>query len=127
MRNASGHCSFDLEVVKAEFQRHGFFIRVLPYSEIDLRRDTFKGRLVVYQSAEDPGSRYKDYLEDLLLGIQLQGGVLIPPFHCFRAHHNKVFLEVLRDISGDPQLQRPQAKSFGTLRISKRGTETTPR
>jgi glutathione synthase/RimK-type ligase-like ATP-grasp enzyme len=115
IRNCLGHCSFDLELVKAEFEKHDFIVHILPYSEIDLRRETFKGRLVIYQSAEDPGSRYKDYLEDLLLGIQMQGGVLIPPFHCFRAHHNKVFLEVLRDLTGDPELQHPRARPFGTL------------
>ncbi len=127
MRNRWGVCSYDLETVRAEFGKRGFSARILPYSEIDLRRESFKGRLVAYQSAEDPGSRYKDYLEDLLLGIQLQGGVLIPHFACFRAHHNKVFFEVLRDISGDPEIQHPQAWSFGTLEDFRRWRGSYPK
>jgi hypothetical protein len=102
-------------MVSSEFKKHGYSAHVLPYAEIDLQRDNFKDRLVVYQSSEDPGSQYKAYLEDVLLGIQLQGGVLIPEFQYFRAHHNKVFMEILRDISGDPQMQHPRARSFGTL------------
>lgn len=115
IRNCWGLCSYDLDLVRAEFQKLGYAVVVLPYSEVDLRKINFKNHLVAYQSAEDPDSRYKDYLEDLLLGIQLQGGVLVPPFHCFRAHHNKVFMEVLRDLANDPQIRRPKSKTFGTL------------
>ncbi len=115
IRNSLGICSLDLDLLRVEFAKYRFSLRILPYSDVDLRRNSFKGRWVIYQSAEDPDSRYKDYLEDVLLGVQMQGGILIPPFHCFRAHHNKVFLELLRDLSGDPELQRLHARSFGTF------------
>jgi glutathione synthase/RimK-type ligase-like ATP-grasp enzyme len=115
IRNRWGLCSMDISRLQAEFQNHGYFAHVVRYSDIDLRKIHFKGCLVAYQSAEDSDSRYKDYIEDLLLGIQLQGGVLIPHFHCFRAHHNKVFMEILRDLSTDSKIQYPEAKSFGIL------------
>ena len=127
VRNHWGLCSFDLKLLVAEFQRQGFTAQVLPYAKADLRGNSFRDRLVVFQSAEDPGSKYKDYLEDLLLAIQLQGGKLIPHFHCFRAHHNKVFMELLRDLSDDPQIQTPSAKAFGTLEDFEREPILYPR
>ena len=116
IRNRWGLCSFNLEIVKQEFQKFGVAVHIRPFASIDLREEDFKNRIVLYQSSEDPDSCYKEYIEDLLLGIQLQGGILIPHFHCFRAHHNKVFMEVLRDISADPLIQaRIKSKYFGVF------------
>ncbi len=48
-------------------------------------------------TTEDPDLRYKDYIEDILLGLKMSGANLIPCFEYFRSHHNKVFMEILRE------------------------------
>lgn len=115
IRNKWGLCSYDLEEVRSAFLECGLVAHVMPFSSIDFRRINFNGCLVVYQSSEDNDSQYKDYLEDVLLGIHLQGGILIPPFQCFRAHHNKLFMEILRDLSQRNALLNIRAKGIGTL------------
>jgi len=115
IRNRWGLCSLDVEALRRAFGENGYLLRAVPFSEVNFRTQDYRGRVVLYQSSEDRGSYYKDYLEDLLLGIQLQGGQLIPPFHYFRAHHNKVFMEILRDLSGDSSMLRPRSWKFGTL------------
>lgn len=115
IRNKWGLCSLDLDVLQQAFGRHGFQLRIMPFSEVSFRTQDFCGQSVLYQSSEDRGAYYKAYLEDLLLGIQLQGGQLIPSFQYFRAHHNKVFMEILRDLSGDTSMLQPRAWTWGTL------------
>ncbi|MEI8122196.1 MAG: hypothetical protein WCI20_09090 [bacterium] len=115
LKNRWGLCSLDIEALRQAFGRMGYQLQVLPFAEVSLRGRKFRDQPVLYHSSEDKGSHYKDYLEDVLLGIQLQGGRLIPPFHCFRAHHNKVFMEILRDLSNDPVMMRPQSRVWGTL------------
>lgn len=58
----------------------------------------YKGWYVVYPSSEDPGLFYKEYIEDILLRLQLDGAILLPSFELFRAHHNKVFMESYRSV-----------------------------
>ena len=115
IRNRWGLCSLDVDVLQRAFDRHGYRLRLVPFAEVNLRTQDFRGQVVLYQSSEDKGSCYKEYLEDVLLGIQLQGGQLIPPFPYFRAHHNKTFMEILRDLSGDARILRPRAWVQGTL------------
>ena len=85
------------------------------FADIDFRSEKYRGVYVVYQSSEDPGLFYKDYIEDVLLGLELMGAILLPSFLKFRAHHNKVFMEIIRDVSGSPLLQTIRSYSFGTL------------
>ncbi|MCR4285700.1 MAG: hypothetical protein NUW00_02265, partial [Candidatus Kaiserbacteria bacterium] len=40
--------------------------------------------------------------------------ILIPDLPYFRAHHNKVFMEVLRDVIGNKEIQKFSSQSFGT-------------
>jgi hypothetical protein len=126
IRNKWGLCSLDVDILQQAFDKHGYRLRVMPFSEVNLRTHNFRGQPVLYQSSEDKSSSYKDYLEDVLLGIQLQGGQLVPPFHCFRAHHNKVFMEILRDLSGDVLMLRPRARTWGTLEDFKASEATYP-
>ena len=64
---------------------------------------------------EDPGLRYKNYIEDIVLALQIQGAKLIPDFKYFRAHHNKVFMELLRDLSCIKEIKNISTKSFGSF------------
>jgi len=107
--------SMDLDALRLAFERHGVTLTTKTFREVNLRDDDFRGLYVLYQSSEDTGSLYKDFIEDILLGIRLSGGVLIPDFYKFRAHNNKVFMEVLRDISSDEAVRSSRAWYHGTL------------
>jgi len=49
-----------------------------------------------------------------LLGLHIQGAKLIPDFKYFRAHHNKVFMEILRDILNIAEIKNIKSRGFGT-------------
>ena len=106
--------SVDVDKLKKYFHNRGFNLIVKHFYEIDLRAEDYKNKWILYQSSEDPGLFYKDYIEDILLGLKIQGARLIPDFEYFRAHHNKVFMEMLRDALGIREIQNIHSKSFGT-------------
>lgn len=106
--------SVDVEKLKKYFEKHGYNLVVKHFYEIDLRVENYKDKFIMYQSSEDPVLSYKDYIEDVLLAIEMQGAHLIPDFKYFRAHHNKVFMEILRDTLGIKEIQNIYSKAFGT-------------
>ncbi len=106
--------SVDVEKLKNYLFDRDFNLIKKHFHEIDLRQNTYKDSWILYQSSEDPGLLYKDYIEDILLGLKTQGANLIPDFKYFRAHHNKVFMEILRDMSGMQEMQKIKSKMFGT-------------
>lgn len=107
--------SMDVDKVTRGLRGLGHEVIVKNFAELDFATENYAGVHVIYQSAEDPSLFYKDYIEDVLLGLVMQGAVLIPDFLKFRAHHNKVFMEILRDLT--PVLPRTglSSKCFGTL------------
>ncbi len=104
----------DLELLHAQFAAAGYHLNRHAYSELDFRQTSYAGQYVLYQSSEDAGLEYKSYLEDVLLILQMQGALLVPRFECFRAHHNKVFMELLRDALHLPELSTLHSYCFGT-------------
>jgi glutathione synthase/RimK-type ligase-like ATP-grasp enzyme len=104
----------DVEKLRNYFKDLGFDLIIKRFYELDFRKESYSGEWVLYQSSEDPNLHYKDYIEDMLLGLRLQHAKLIPDFKYFRAHHNKVFMEVLRDISDIEEIKDIKAYSFGT-------------
>lgn len=106
--------SVDVEKLKMYFEKYGYSLVVKHFYEIDLRAENYKDKFIMYQSSEDPGLSYKDYIEDVLLALEMQGARLIPDFKYFRAHHNKVFMEILRDTLGITEIQNIRSKAFGT-------------
>jgi len=107
--------SMEVPQIKSLFERKGYDVEVERFSDIDFRSDKYTESFVLYQSAEDPDLRYKDYIEDILLGLEFKGAILIPDFHKFRAHHNKVFMEILRDTSKFSAIQNIASGKYGTL------------
>jgi glutathione synthase/RimK-type ligase-like ATP-grasp enzyme len=107
--------SVDIGQLKMNFSKAGYEIVVKKFFEVDLRNENYKNEWVLYQSVEDPGLRYKNYIEDVVLALQIQGAKLIPDFKYFRAHHNKVFMELLRDLSYVKEIKNISTKSFGSF------------
>ena len=114
VRNYRGLCSMDTGDLSRLFERQGFDLVIRKYPEIDLAGDEYRGRYVLYQSSEDPGLRYKSYIEDIICGLGLKEAILIPPYPMLRAHHNKVFMEIMRDISINREIKALWSRKFGT-------------
>ena len=104
--------SMDLTRLADKFKDLGISLVQQSIAGIDFKTARFKGSYVLYQSSEDPGLHYKDFIEDILLGLHLQGAKLIPGFHLFRAHHNKVFMEILRDLASMPEMKTIRSRYF---------------
>lgn len=104
----------DPERLKSYFAEHNFELTVLPFSKIDFRTQNYKNVWILYQSSEDPGLFYRSYVDDLVLGLYIQGARLIPNLPQFRAHHNKHFLEILRDLHTLQDIKNLEAKRYGT-------------
>lgn len=89
--------SMNTDAVRKKLEDFGYSAIVKGFSEIDFAKENYKDFFILYQSTEDPDLRYKDFIEDILLGLKMSGAHLIPCFEYFRAHHNKVFMEILRE------------------------------
>ncbi len=119
--------NLDLERMKMYFSDMGYTSKVMQFGDIEFNNNNYNGYPVLYQSSEDPGLLYKDYIEDILLGLSLQGARLIPDFPKFRAHHNKVFMEVLRSINGHLSASGISSKQYGTFEDFARDIELQPK
>ncbi|MCF7906878.1 hypothetical protein K9K85_01180 [Patescibacteria group bacterium] len=102
---------FSLDKFAHLLKESGIEIEILKFSEINFQKINFNNKIVLYSSCEV--GKYKDYIEDILLGIKKQGGVLVPNFYLFRAHHNKCFQEIYKKILNFGNLQ---GKSFGSFK-----------
>ena len=105
----------DLVRLKGYFEKLDFGLIIRPFSEINFRAQNYQGQWVLYQSSEDPGLFYRSYIDDLVLGLFSQGAKLIPNIFQFKAHHNKHFMEIARDLQDLPEIKNIQAKRYGTL------------
>ena len=103
------------ELIRGFLSDAGYALEMKQFADVDFRRDELKGLPVLYQSSEDPSLLYKSYVEDVLLGLVLSGAFLIPRFSLFRAHQNKVFMEILREHSSSDLVRNLSAKGYGTL------------
>lgn len=91
-----GKLMVDVNAIKKKLENDGFEVEVLSIHNVRFP-SKYKGWYVVYPSSEDPGLFYKDYIEDILLGLHMDGAILLPRFNLFRAHHNKMFMEICRN------------------------------
>jgi glutathione synthase/RimK-type ligase-like ATP-grasp enzyme len=105
---------FNLDRIKKLFNEFGFNVIYKKFTEVNFRSENYQNEFVLYQSSEDTLARYNSFIEDILFGINIQGGILIPKFEYFRAHDNKIFMEILRDLSLNKQIKNITSKYFGT-------------
>ncbi len=104
----------DILRICTELERLRYTVSVKQFGEIDFQNANYKGVFVLYQSSEDTALKYKDYIEDVLLGLTLQGAILVPRLDYFRAHHNKVYMEILRAVLGNDSVKTLTSQCFGT-------------
>jgi hypothetical protein len=104
----------NLAALIRHFELLGFAAKPIGFWEINMRGSDFKGVPVCYTSSEDHNLAYRSYIEDIILGLQEQGAILLPAYKFLRAHHNKVFMEVLRDIHPQNEVKQPRSQYFGS-------------
>jgi len=105
----------DKELLRREFQHRGIDIEFLQFCDVDLRGMSFRNEYIMYSSSEDVEYYYKSYIEDVCYALYLQGAFLIPDYKFLKAHSNKVFMEMLRDILDVDGVKNIRSRGYGTL------------
>jgi glutathione synthase/RimK-type ligase-like ATP-grasp enzyme len=105
----------DLNELSQLFLAKGFDTEILPINQIDFRTKKWRGQIVLYTSQEDIGYYYKSFIEDIVLGLEIAGANVIPSYKYLRAHSNKVFMEILRDLSEFPNVETLESWKYGAL------------
>lgn len=106
----------DQKVLKENLSRLGHSCQFINYTDIDFRNlEDLRGKVVLYTSSEDEDLFYKSYVEDMIYGLELSGIQIVPGYKYLRAHHNKNFMEILRDLSPNPSIKNIRSSYFGTL------------
>ncbi len=106
-------CTMDTGKVIESFGSLGYNVVRKRFQDIDLTQNWNKVP-VVYTSSEDSGSRYKSYIEDIVLALETSGAMILPNFIYLRAHHNKSFMEALRYRLFPEEASSLQSRTFGT-------------
>jgi glutathione synthase/RimK-type ligase-like ATP-grasp enzyme len=105
--------SMDIGKISSCFGAMGYSVSVFKFSEFNLKED-YRGVYVLYQSSEAEGSFYKRYIEDLVYFLEKQGAVVLPRYELLKAHHNKVFMELLRSKFTDNSLKTINSLYYGS-------------
>lgn len=102
-------------LLQHEFEKRDFRTIYCHYSDIDFKNNDYNKKIFLYTSSEDYNLQYKSYIEDVIYALEMQGAILLPGFKFLKAHHNKVFMEILRDLSNFKPIHNITSKNFGTL------------
>lgn len=110
--------SLDIQKLIDDFKQAGYQVQLTRYDRFDFSND-YQGWFVLYGSSEDFLGGSKSYMEDILLWLELHGAILVPSFKYFRAHHNKVMMELLRKDFINPDLRSIQSVVLPSARSGK--------
>ena len=89
----------NLKLITKYFLDYQIYSRIILFSDVNFRvTNEVKDKIVLYTSSEDYNNVYKSYIEDIVYGLTLAGAKIIPPYYALKAHNNKVFMEILRDL-----------------------------
>jgi glutathione synthase/RimK-type ligase-like ATP-grasp enzyme len=105
----------DKEKLCNYFRGHDYEPVFISFSGVDFRKIEMIGQPVLYTSQEDPDYFYKDYIEDIIFGLELAGANVIPNYKYLRANNNKVFMEIQRDMLGLSKINNIKSFHFGTI------------
>jgi glutathione synthase/RimK-type ligase-like ATP-grasp enzyme len=87
----------------------------MSFSQVDFRNlKNFQNKIILYSSSEDYNLLYKNYIEDIVYGLELEKLKVVPSYKYLKSHHNKVFMEILRDIFSYNSIKNIESKHFGT-------------
>lgn len=87
---------FRLESIKKKFLENDYNLFFFSIKQISLNH-----RIpILLTSSEDHGNFYKNYLEDIFFDFEQRKATLIPSHNLFKAHNNKVYMELMRSRIG---------------------------
>ena len=106
--------SFIVKDMERFLREMGYEVSVKEFAALDFSTENYRDWYVIYQSTEDTLLLYNSFIEDILFALQEQGAILLPELKYNRAHHNKVFMELLRTLSDNEAIKGIRSKVFGT-------------
>jgi hypothetical protein len=103
-----------MDVIRIEqmFLARGFNVEVIEFSKLNFNFN-YKDYFVLYQTSETIGQFYKKYIEDIVYYLQMNGAIVLPQYKYLKAHHNKGFMELLRNTFVDESLKTISSKYYG--------------
>lgn len=104
----------DKKLLKRHFREHDYEAIFLKISSAQELKEV-KGVPILYTSTEDPGYRYKSFIEDVVLYLQNRGANVIPRHEFLRANNNKSFMELYRKTFKNGSINSLKSLSFGSL------------
>ena len=107
------YTSMDIDKIKTYFLAKNYNVNVCKFSELDLSED-YHGVYILYQTSEAPGSFYKRYIEDLIYFLEKQGAIVMPKHELLKAHHDKIFMELMRSKFVDKSLKTIKSMCYGS-------------
>ena len=107
--------SLDVHRIRACLEKGGYEVELAQFDHFDFSK-TYQDYDVLYGSSEDYLGGSKSYMEDILLWLELHGAILIPPYKYFRAHHNKVMMELLRQDFSAAEFKTIQSRVLPSAR-----------
>jgi len=106
----------DKVLLAKHFANQDFEAVYLKFIEIKkFKPDFWENQLVVYTSSEDIGYNYKDFIEDIILYLELCGARALPDYRFLRANNNKVFMELLVQNILSNSIDLIDSQIYGTL------------
>lgn len=105
--------SMDTDHIKTFFQARDYQVDIYKFSELDLSLN-YSGIYIIYQSSEAPGAFYKRYIEDLVYFLEKQGAIILPNYELLKAHHDKIFMELMRSKFSDESLKSIKSFCYGS-------------
>lgn len=111
--------SISQEKVKENLENKGYNVMIESLHHLD-EKSLKPGMFVFYPSSEDRGLFYKEYIGDVLMDLDIHGLILLPEYKYFHAHHNKVFMELLRKRLKHEELKTISTENFYDMRDLKK-------
>jgi len=105
--------SMDVQIISDWFRNKDYDVQVLKFSALDLSV-SYREYYILYQTSEAPGAFYKRYIEDLVYFFEKQGAIVMPGHEYLKAHHNKVFMELMRMKFVDDSLKTIISTCYGS-------------
>ncbi|HET9234939.1 MAG TPA: hypothetical protein VFP10_12430 [Candidatus Eisenbacteria bacterium] len=105
----------DRSRLEAHFADYGVRARFINFCDVNPSDPAHRGRVFLYTSTEDYGLHYRSFVQDIVLGLEAGGAKVIPPYEFLHAHHNKVYMEILRERLLGDEAGTLKSHFFGTL------------
>ncbi|WP_312562798.1 hypothetical protein [Anaerospora sp.] len=105
--------SMRVDKIKNWFISKGYVVNIKKFDELDFTQD-YQGKFIIYQTSELPGSFYKHYIEDVVYFLHQNGAIVLPNFECLKAHHNKIYMEMMRFKFKDNLLKSIESTCIGS-------------